>query len=182
MLLVVVLPPFATKTLGDLLLSYIIQVSTWFMKILKRLHIPDLYLRCITSVGILCPPFLTRSATRCSASSGVSSQKKIKWTLYPFSCALRTRWIYDLVANVVSIEKVSLRSYKSSIRCNIRRPASIATLSGLKGDNPLAISSALTNSLHCRISGRTVNEAVVLPAPLQPLIIYKFLFIIAKVR
>ena len=33
------------------------------------------------------------------------------------------------------MEKVSLRSNKSSIRCNIRRPASIATLSGLKGYN-----------------------------------------------
>ena len=66
---------------------------------------------------------------------------------------------------------------------SISRPASIATLSGLNGERPLAISSAFTNSLQSRISGSTVYDAVVLPAPLQPLIIYKFLLITrAKVR
>ena len=66
---------------------------------------------------------------------------------------------------------------------NINRPASIATLSGLNGESPLAISSAFTNSLQSRISGSTVYDAVVFPAPLQPLMIYKFLFILgAKVQ
>jgi hypothetical protein len=41
-------------------------------------------------------------------------------------------------------------------------PASIETFSGWKGDMPLAISSAFTNSLQLRISGRILNDAVVL--------------------
>ena len=59
----------------------------------------------------------------------------------------------------------------SFMRLSINLPASIATLSGLNGESPCAISSALTNSLHCRILGRTLYEAVVFPAPLGPLMI-----------
>jgi hypothetical protein len=44
------------------------------------------------------------------------------------------------------------------------------TLSGFKGDRPFAISSAFTNSLISKISGKMVKEAVVLPAPLGPAI------------
>ena len=54
---------------------------------------------------------------------------------------------------------------KSFILSNIIRPDSMATLSGWNGDNHLAISSALTNSLQLSISGNTEYEAVVLPAP-----------------
>lgn len=39
---------------------------------------------------------------------------------------------------------------------------------------PFAISSALTNSLQSKISGSLVKDAVVLPAPIQPAIIYRF--------
>ena len=62
------------------------------------------------------------------------------------------------------------------MRLYIIRLASIATatLSALKGDRPLAISSELTNSLHLSISGKIVNEAVVFPAPLHPDIMYKY--------
>ena len=49
----------------------------------------------------------------------------------------------------------------------------MATDSGLKGDSPLAISSALTNSLQFNKSGKTEYEAVVLPVPLHPAIMYK---------
>ena len=59
-------------------------------------------------------------------------------------------------------------------------PASKETFSGLNGDKPFAISSAFTNSLQFRIIGNIVNEAVVLPAPLQPEIIYKFLLIFQR--
>jgi hypothetical protein len=76
--------------------------------------------------------------------------------LYPALCALVMSRVYERVANVVSMEKLVLVANSSSIRFNIRRPASIAMLSGLKGDSPLAISSALTNSLHNNISGSTV--------------------------
>jgi len=55
------------------------------------------------------------------------------------------------------------------------RPALNSTDSGLNGESPLAISSALTNSSQSSISGRIVNEAVVLPAPFGPAIIYKSL-------
>jgi hypothetical protein len=51
-------------------------------------------------------------------------------------------------------------------------PASNATLSTLKGERPAAILSALTNSLHFKISGKMVKLAVVLPAPLHPAIMY----------
>ena len=44
----------------------------------------------------------------------------------------------------------------------------------LKRKKPFTISSALTNSLQFKISGKIVKEAVVLPAPLQPAIMYKF--------
>ena len=81
------------------------------------------------------------------------------------------------MARVVSIENVSSFSKSSSMRFSINRPASIATLSGLNGERPLAISSALTNSLQSRISGSTVYDAVVFPAPLHPLMIYRFLSI-----
>ena len=129
------------------------------------------------------PPLATRSETRNWANSGEFSQKNNTFTAYPFACARRTRFIYDLVASVVSIENVSSFSNSSSIRFSINRPASIATLSGLNGERPLAISSAFTNSLQSRISGSTVYDAVVFPAPLQPLMIYKFLFISgAKIR
>ena len=52
-------------------------------------------------------------------------------------------------------------------------PAVTATTDGLKGDIPLAISSAFTNSLQFNISGNIVKHAVVLPAPLHPAMIYK---------
>ena len=45
-------------------------------------------------------------------------------------------------------------------------------------NNPLAISSALTNSLQFNKSGKTEYEAVVLPAPLHPAIMYKIGFIL----
>jgi len=144
---------------------------------------PATYLRLTIGSGILCPPFETRSAIRCKAKSGELSQKKRSLTVYPFVCALRTRLMYDLVARVVSIENVSPFASRSSMRCNISLPASMATLSGLKGDRPLAISSAFTNSLQSKTSGSTVYDAVVLPAPLQPLMIYRLLFIpLAKLR
>ncbi len=139
----------------------------------NKFFIPALYLRSITGIGILCPPHATLSATRCFASSTLSSQKNRRWTTYPLSCAFLTRFTYDLVANVVSIEKDSPASSKSSILFSIKRPASIATLSGLKGDKPLAISSALTNSFTSKDLGSIVLEAVVLPAPLQPAMMYK---------
>ena len=67
---------------------------------------------------------------------------------------------------------VTLLANRYSIRSSIILPASIATSSGWNGDKPLAISSAFTNSRQSRISGRTVIEAVVLPAPLHPAIMY----------
>ena len=59
----------------------------------------------------------------------------------------------------------------SFILLSIIRPASKDTFSGWKGDNPLAISSALTNSLQSNITGNMVKDAVVFPAPLQPAMI-----------
>ena len=69
-----------------------------------------------------------------------------------------------------------LDSIKKSILFNINFPASIATLSGWKGDNPAAMASAFTNSEQFKISGKMVSEAVVFPAPLHPAMIYKFGF------
>jgi hypothetical protein len=63
----------------------------------------------------------------------------------------------------------------SLILFNIILPASNETFSAWKGESPFAISSALTNSLQSNISGKIVNDAVVLPAPLQPAITYNFL-------
>ncbi|MBK7806429.1 MAG: hypothetical protein IPJ51_09035 [Saprospiraceae bacterium] len=51
------------------------------------------------------------------------------------------------------------------------RPDSNVTFSSWNGDNPLAISSALTNSLQFIISGSSVYDNVVFPAPLHPAII-----------
>lgn len=68
------------------------------------------------------------------------------------------------MASVVSMENDSPLPKSSSMRLSINRPASIATPSGLKGDNPFAISSALTNSLMRRDLGSIVFDAVVLPA------------------
>ena len=50
----------------------------------------------------------------------------------------------------------------------------MAAPSGLSGDNPFAISSALTNSFTKRVFGNIVIEAVVFPAPLHPAMIYSF--------
>ena len=127
----------------------------------------------MTSIGMLCPPFATLFATRFIANSILSSQKNKTCTTYPFSCALFTRFTYDFVANVVSIENDSSAFNNSFMRLSIKRPASIATPSGLKGDNPFAISSAFTNSFTSSDLGRIVFEAVVLPAPLHPAMIYK---------
>lgn len=69
----------------------------------------------MTSVGMLCPPFATLSATRIFANSTLSSQKNNTCTTYPFSCALFTRLTYDFVASVVSIENDS--SAFSSLLC-----------------------------------------------------------------
>ena len=41
----------------------------------------------------------------------------------------------------------------------------------------MAISSAFTNSLQLSISGKMLKEAVVLPAPLQPEMMYSFFFL-----
>ncbi|HKK60924.1 MAG TPA: hypothetical protein VJ951_00090, partial [Bacteroidales bacterium] len=57
---------------------------------------------------------------------------------------------------------------------NINLPASIADFDGFNGDNPFAISSAFIKISQSNISGNTVKEAVVLPAPLHPDIIYRF--------
>jgi hypothetical protein len=63
----------------------------------------------------------------------------------------------------------------SSIRESIIRPASKATFSTLNGEIPRAILSAFTNSRQSKSSGNIVLLAVVLPAPLHPAMIYKFL-------
>jgi len=62
----------------------------------------------------------------------------------------------------------------SFILFSIIPPDSIDTLSGLKGERPLAISSAFTNSLQFKISGKIVKEAFVFRAPLQPEIMKRF--------
>jgi hypothetical protein len=77
------------------------------------------------------------------------------------------------------MENVSPSASSWSMRCSISLPAAISTLAGLKGDSPLAISSALTNWLQWSISGRIVSEAEVFPAPLHPAIMYNS-FAIAK--
>jgi len=56
----------------------------------------------------------------------------------------------------------------SSILPILILPATSETLSGVNGEIPLAISSALTNYLQLNISGKTVKDALVFPAPLQP--------------
>ena len=96
------------------------------------------------------------------------------------ACARCTSLLYDRVANVVSMAKSQPFNSSSSIRSNINLPASIAIPSGLNGESPRAISSAFTNSFTFSISGSTVYEAVVFPAPLQPLMIYKCLLIASK--
>ena len=88
--------------------------------------------------------------------------------------------IYERVAKVVSMEKDSSLLIKYFILSNISLPASMATPSGLNGDRPFAISSALTNSFTKRLFGKIVIDAVVFPAPLQPAIIYKCLAMIIK--
>lgn len=45
--------------------------------------------------------------------------------------------------------------------------------SGFNGESPRAISSALIKISQLSISGNTVKDAVVFPAPLQPAIMYK---------
>ena len=78
--------------------------------------------------------------------------------------------VYDLVERVVSSAKLALTPSNSLMRVTMRRPAMMDILSGLNGERPLAISSAFTNSRHCKISGSMVYDAVVFPAPLQPAI------------
>lgn len=90
------------------------------------------------------------------------------FTRYPRLRASFTRFIYERVAKVVSTEKDSSLSSKYFILSSMSLPASIATPSGLNGDKPFAISSALTNSFTKRLFGKIVMDAVVFPAPLQP--------------
>jgi hypothetical protein len=71
---------------------------------------------------------------------------------------------------VVSNAKVLSFFKSSAILLNIILPASNTTSSGWKGGNPLAISSAFTNSLQLIISGKMVKEAVVFLTPLHPAI------------
>ncbi len=88
----------------------------------------------------------------------------------------------DFVERVVSKEKSWFEFINSSILLSINLPASIETFSGWNGERPRAISSAFTNSLQLRRLGRMLNEAVVFPAPLQPLIMYSFLSCMLKGR
>lgn len=128
---------------------------------------------------MLCPPSLTRLATRFTACCGVLSEKKRRVTKYPLFCACLINLTYERVASVVSKANVSPSLRRCIIRSIIRRPAWSATPSGLNGESPAAISSALTNSMQWSISGRTVKLAVVLPAPLHPAIMYRLCFFAA---
>ena len=76
----------------------------------------------------------------------------------------------DFVDRIVSKEKSWVEFINYSILLSINLPASIETFSGWNGERPRAISSAFSNSLQLRRSGRILNEAVVFSAPLQPLI------------
>jgi len=68
--------------------------------------------------------------------------------------------------NTYDNEKAKFSSSESNsfILLSIIRPASNDTFSGWKVDNPLAISSALTNSLQSKITGNMVKDTVVFPA------------------
>lgn len=58
------------------------------------------------------------------------------------------------------------------------RPAFMAAESGLSGDISLAMLSALTNSVLSNNEGSKIAAAVVLPAPLHPLSINIFRFML----
>ncbi len=77
-----------------------------------------------------------------------------------------------LFTSCLTQQKAELNSSRnpsnSNAAASLTQQREIEIPSGLKGEIPFAISSALTNSLQFKISGRILNEAVVLPAPLQP--------------
>lgn len=69
---------------------------------------------------------------------------------------------------MVSMVNDSPASISCPILSNMSLPANTATPSGLNGDSPRAISSALTNYLIRKLLGNMVIDAVVFPAPLHP--------------
>jgi len=71
-------------------------------------------------------------------------------------------------AKVVSKAKSMPESDKVRSLCIIKRPARMATDSGLNWDIPAAIASALTYSKHSKKLGNNFRETVVLPEPLGP--------------
>ena len=170
----IVVPRRATNRASPCALLYTNTLSQIGMYRCSRLYMPRLKRRRMSASGIPCPPLRTRCATRSIACSSFSRKKNIRCTLYPNACARRTRCTYERVARVVSMAKSTRWGRSSSMRCNMMRPAWMATSVGANGDSPRAISSALTKFGQRSTFGSRLNDAVVLPAPFGPAIIYKF--------
>jgi hypothetical protein len=134
----------------------------------SRLLSPALKRRAITSGGIECPPWRTRSCTRAIACSTDCSWRKTSFTTYPRLCHELIRWTYPFPASVVSNPKLIPAAAQRSISSSINRPARRAASSGANGDRPAAIRSALMKVVMPTSNGRYSRANVVLPAPLGP--------------
>ena len=74
-------------------------------------------------------------------------------------------------ARVVSKAKSGQNQNRVRKRSNIKRPAWIATDSGLRGESPAAMASALTYSKTSKKLGNKLKATVVFPEPFEPPII-----------
>jgi hypothetical protein len=122
----------------------------------------------MTSLGILCPPLRTRSATRFCASLTELNQRNTRRTSYPFNLHCFKNGTNDREAIVVSKAKSRLVAARLWILSSMSRPASNAARSTANGERAFAMASAFTYSSQSRISGNKPVAAVVLPAPFGP--------------
>lgn len=101
------------------------------------------------------PPCSTRAATRAIASSGARSDRNMSFTVKPAARQSAIRRRYECPASVVSNAKLWPSSAWRSISSSISRPARNAAASGLNGDRPAAIKSALMKTGQPASEGRS---------------------------
>src|SRR5438105_1465113 len=70
-----------------------------------------------------------------------------KVNVVPFCSQFTKEALITFAGKSLSMAKLLRRKESSPMRVSMSRPASIATAEGAKGDNPVAIRSAFTNSL-----------------------------------
>jgi len=124
----------------------------------------------INWIGTVCPPAITRPATRAALMRGSAVPMKKTRTKYPVAAARRTKSTLASVERTVSKAIRLPRVRSSSRRASVHRAASKTASRELQSPNrSRAISSGFRYSTpSLQRSARSLSVTVVLPAPFGP--------------